>query len=34
VDGSLALVHVLYLLVLSAVGVWLAVWRLDKRLEV
>jgi lipooligosaccharide transport system permease protein len=34
VDGSLALVHLLYLLVLSAVGVWLAVWRLDKRLEV
>ncbi|HET6628006.1 MAG TPA: ABC transporter permease [Nocardioidaceae bacterium] len=34
VDGSLALVHLAYLLVLSVVGWWLAVWRLDKRLEV
>ena len=34
VDGPLALVHVAYLVVLSAVGWWLAVWRLDKRLEV
>jgi lipooligosaccharide transport system permease protein len=34
VDGSLALVHVAYLLVLSALGWWLAAWRLDKRLEV
>ena len=34
VDGSLALVHVAYLLVLSVVGWWLAVRRLDKRLEV
>ena len=33
-DGSLALVHVVYLLVLCAVGWVLAVWRLDKRLEV
>jgi len=34
VDGSLALVHVAYLLVLSAFGWWLAVRRLEKRLEV
>jgi lipooligosaccharide transport system permease protein len=34
VDGQLALVHAAYLLALSAVGWWLAVWRLDKRLEV
>jgi lipooligosaccharide transport system permease protein len=34
VDWSLALVHLAYLLVLSAIGWWLAVWRLDKRLEV
>ncbi len=34
VDGTLALVHVAYLLVLAAVGWWLAVWRLEKRLEV
>jgi lipooligosaccharide transport system permease protein len=34
VDGPLALVHAAYLLALSAVGWWLAVWRLDKRLEV
>jgi lipooligosaccharide transport system permease protein len=34
VDGSAAAVHVLYLLVLTAAGWWLAVWRLDKRLEV
>jgi lipooligosaccharide transport system permease protein len=29
-----ALVHLTYLLVLTAVGWWLAAWRLDKRLEV
>jgi lipooligosaccharide transport system permease protein len=29
-----AVVHLAYLLVLCAVGWWLAVWRLDKRLEV
>ena len=34
VDGSVALVHVAYLLVLSVLGWWLAAWRLDKRLEV
>jgi lipooligosaccharide transport system permease protein len=34
VDGSLAVVHVVYLLVLAAAGWWLAVWRLEKRLEV
>lgn len=34
VDGSLALVHLGYLVVLAAVGWWLAVWRLAKRLEV
>ena len=33
VDGSLALVHVTYLLVLTVLGWWLAVWRLQKRLE-
>lgn len=33
VDGGLAAVHVAYLVVLSAVGWWLAVWRLEKRLE-
>jgi hypothetical protein len=30
----LAVVHVVYLLVLAAAGWWLAVWRLEKRLEV
>jgi hypothetical protein len=34
VRPGLALVHVTYLLVLSAVGWWLAVWRLDVRMEV
>lgn len=34
VDGPVALVHVVYLVSLSAVGWWLAVWRLEKRLEV
>jgi lipooligosaccharide transport system permease protein len=34
VDPARALVHVAYLLVLAAVGWWLAVWRLGKRLEV
>jgi hypothetical protein len=29
-----ALVHLAYLLVLCAIGWWLAAWRLDKRLEV
>ena len=29
-----ALVHLAYLLVLCALGWWLAAWRLDKRLEV
>jgi hypothetical protein len=34
VDGSSAAVHLGYLLVLTAVGWGLAVWRLGKRLEV
>jgi lipooligosaccharide transport system permease protein len=34
VDGPLAAAHLAYLLVLTAVGWWLAVRRLDKRLEV
>ena len=34
VDGSAAFVHLVYLLVLTAVGWWLAVRRLDRRLEV
>ena len=34
VDLSLAALHVAYLLMLCTVGWWLAVWRLDKRLEV
>jgi lipooligosaccharide transport system permease protein len=34
VEPTLALVHVTYLVVLSLVGWWLAVWRLDKRMEV
>jgi lipooligosaccharide transport system permease protein len=34
VRPGLAAVHLTYLLVLCAVGWWLAVWRLDKRLEV
>jgi len=33
VDEPLALVHLVYLLALSALGWWLAVWRLEKRLE-
>ncbi len=34
VRPGLALVHLAYLVVLSLVGWWLAVWRLDKRMEV
>jgi lipooligosaccharide transport system permease protein len=34
VRPGLALVHLVYLVVLSLVGWWLAVWRLDKRMEV
>jgi lipooligosaccharide transport system permease protein len=34
VEPGAALAHLGYLLVLSAVGWWLAAWRLDKRLEV
>lgn len=34
VRPGLAVVHLAYLLVLTLVGWWLAVWRLDKRLEV
>jgi lipooligosaccharide transport system permease protein len=34
VQPGLALVHLTYLVVLSLVGWWLAVWRLDKRMEV
>ncbi len=34
VRPGLALVHLTYLVVLSLVGWWLAVWRLDKRMEV
>jgi lipooligosaccharide transport system permease protein len=33
VRPGLALVHLGYLLVLCAVGWWLAVWRLDERME-
>ena len=34
VQPGIALVHLAYLLVLSGVGWWLAVWRLDVRMEV
>jgi lipooligosaccharide transport system permease protein len=34
VRPGLAVVHLVYLVVLSLVGWWLAVWRLDKRMEV
>ena len=34
VRPGLAMVHLTYLVVLSLVGWWLAVWRLDKRMEV
>jgi lipooligosaccharide transport system permease protein len=33
VDGSMALVHVAYLVVLVVLGWWLAIWRLQKRME-